>query len=330
MPGRIAIVLIGRNEGTRLRAALASIPFADADAVVYVDSASQDDSVEAARRSGADVVELDAAQPLSAARARNAGFARAVEQAPAVDRVQFVDGDCALEPGWLARASAALDADPGAVAVCGWRRERFPERTPWNRLCDLEWQSGGVGPIDEFGGDVMIRRDAFEAAGGYDPARIAGEDPDLSHRLRARGGRLLRLDTTMTHHDADLRRAGQWWRRMVRAGHAYAENARAHPSGGFARPVRRALAWSLLPPLAVAAGAWLVGPVALLGLAAYPAQALRIARRAPTRFSAAERRLWGAGCVASQLPLAVGVVRHEAGRRLGRRSSLIEYKGTSA
>ncbi|MEM8745124.1 MAG: glycosyltransferase family A protein [Actinomycetota bacterium] len=121
----IGAVIIGRNEGERLKACLASLQ-ADVDYIVYVDSGSTDGSLDVARAAGAVVVELDTDVPFTAARARNAGFAKLMA-GPAPVLVQFIDGDCALRDGWIVAAQAFLDMTPKAGVVCGRRRERFPE-----------------------------------------------------------------------------------------------------------------------------------------------------------------------------------------------------------
>ena len=63
-------VVIGRNEGERLRACLASLQM-QVGRVIYVDSGSTDGSADMARDMGAEVIRLDMAQPFTAARARN-------------------------------------------------------------------------------------------------------------------------------------------------------------------------------------------------------------------------------------------------------------------
>ena len=103
----VGVVVIGRNEGERLARCLATV-CGRGSAVVYVDSASRDGSPAAARAAGAEVLELDPSRPLSAARARNEGFARLAAVAPAVEFVQFVDGDCEIAPGWIEAALAAI------------------------------------------------------------------------------------------------------------------------------------------------------------------------------------------------------------------------------
>ena len=83
-----AVVIIGRNEGERLLRCLASVR-GRAASVVYVDSGSTDGSVQAASEAGADVLLLDQTLPFTAARARNAGWRRAL-QLRAEDRKSVV------------------------------------------------------------------------------------------------------------------------------------------------------------------------------------------------------------------------------------------------
>jgi glycosyltransferase involved in cell wall biosynthesis len=172
--GAFGVVVVGRNEAERLPRCLASLAGAT-EAVVYADSGSSDGSPDVARSLGVRVVELDAALPFTAARGRNAGFECLVREWPDVEFVQFVDGDCEVQPGWLATAASRLAADPALGAVCGRRRERHPERSTWNRLADLEWDTP-VGEASAFGGDVMVRAAVLREVGGYRSDMIAGED----------------------------------------------------------------------------------------------------------------------------------------------------------
>ena len=81
MQGSVDAVVIGRNEGDRLIACLASMQ-GQVRRVVYVDSGSTDGSVAAARAAGAQVVALDMARPFTAARARNAGLEMLADDPP--------------------------------------------------------------------------------------------------------------------------------------------------------------------------------------------------------------------------------------------------------
>lgn len=318
----VASVVIGRNEGARLLACLASLA-GRVQLVVYVDSGSTDGSVAVAQAGGASVVALDMSKPFTAARARNAGFARAREIAPQVAFVQFLDGDCEMAEGWLDTARAALLAEPDVAVVCGRRREKFPEATTWNRMIDREWAATPPGEVRACGGDAMMRVSAFAAAGGFDPGLIAGEEPELCYRMRARGWRIRRLDAEMTRHDAALTRMSQWWQRARRTGHTYAEGAAMYGRGPERYRVAetaRALFWGAGVPLAALAGALAVSPwVLLILLAAWPAQVLRLRRRGAPWEDAVFLTL---GKVAE----VQGILGYWHGRLTGRRRGLIEYK----
>lgn len=222
----IGVVVIGRNEGKRLERCLDSVRRTDA-AIVYVDSGSTDGSPSMARGKGADVVDLDLSRPFTAARARNEGFRRLVASRPDIEFVQFVDGDCEVVSGWLEAARTFLVAHETYAVVCGRRRERFPDRSVYNRMCDEEWDTP-VGDAQACGGDAMMRVVALAAVNGYRDGLIAGEEPELCVRLRQSGWRIHRLDQEMTLHDAAMTRFSQWWRRTLRSGHAYAEGAWIH------------------------------------------------------------------------------------------------------
>ena len=148
---RIGLVVIGRNEGERLRQCLLS-GIGKVAHIVYVDSGSTDGSIELARALGVDVVELDLSTPFTAARARNAGFAHLLQKDAQLEFVQFVDGDCEVVEGWIGSALAQLEAQSDVAVVCGRRRERFPEQSIYNRLCDMEWDTP-IGEAKACGGD---------------------------------------------------------------------------------------------------------------------------------------------------------------------------------
>ena len=313
---RIAAVLIGRNEGARLIAALAAIP-PDVSPVIYVDSGSTDGSVAAAQAAGARVVRLDMTRPFTAARARNEGFAALSPDT--ADFVQFIDGDCALDRGWITTATTFLQANPTAAIACGRRRERFPEASIWNRLCDEEWDTP-IGKALACGGDALIRASAFKAVGGYNPSLIAGEEPELCVRLRAAGWEIWRLDAEMTLHDANMTRFGQWWKRMRRSGHAFAEGAALHgapPERHFVRETKSAVLWGAVLPLLALLGA-AVTPWALLLWLALPLQVLRLA----PRFGLTRALFLTVG----KIPEAIGVIEYWFRRLIRRRAGLIEYK----
>jgi GT2 family glycosyltransferase len=321
----IGVVVIGRNEGQRLERCLASLE-GSADKVVYVDSGSVDGSVQMARQRGVEVLALDMTRPFTAARARNEGFARLQRLLPSMRHVQFVDGDCEVTAGWLPKAQAFLYAHPAVAVVCGRRRERFPQRSVYNLLCDLEWDTP-IGEAKACGGDALMRADAFAAVSGYRASLIAGEEPELCVRLRAAGWKIWRLPEEMTLHDAAMTRFGQWWQRSLRAGYAFAEGAYLHgaaPERHWLRESRRAWLWGLGLPLVIALACALLGSWGLLLLSAYPLQAVRLARRGGR--SVRENWLQAVFLVLGKFPEMLGQVRFLLNRFGAGKAVLIEYK----
>lgn len=322
----VGAVAIGKNEGERLRGCLRSLG-QHASHLVYVDSGSSDGSVEFARSIGADVVELDPNIPFTAARARNAGVERLSRVAPEVKYAQLIDGDCELVDGWIEDAVGFLEASPEYAAAAGRLRERFPDASVYNYLCDVEWNTP-VGDASACGGIAMMRVQAFESVGGFMPGLIAGEEPELCVRLRQAGWKIRRLDVDMALHDVAMSRFSQWWKRTVRAGHAYAEGAYLHgapPERMGVRESRRIVAWGLLLPALAIAAAALTGGLSLLLLLAYPLNVIRISRRLRRE---GQSRPWTLAffLVLAKLPEAMGWLRFRRGKLTGKRSKLIEYK----
>jgi GT2 family glycosyltransferase len=330
MAATIGIVAIGRNEGERLRRCLESASAQSHGAtVVYVDSGSSDGSVALAKQLGAIVVELDMSIPFTAARARNEGFAQLMRSSPPTEFVQFVDGDCEIVAGWLDRAAEALKADEHLAVVCGRRRERFPQASVYNRLCDIEWNTP-VGEARSCGGDSMMRVAAFRQVGGFDGSVIAGEEPELCVRLRAAGWKIRRVDVEMTLHDAAMTRFAQWWKRMVRGGHAYAQGNFMHgrpPERMWARERRRIVIWGIILPLLMLALAWPTRGGSFGGLFLYSILWFRVHGAARARgLSRADAGLYARHMLLGKIAEAQGLITFYKSRLLGQRTKLIEYK----
>ncbi|MBK1643672.1 glycosyl transferase family 2 [Thiocapsa imhoffii] len=326
-----SVVIIGRNEGARLERCIRSVHTTRGVRgqfdLIYVDSDSNDGSPELARKLGARVIRVKPERP-SAALGRNAGWRAA--HAPVV---LFLDGDTILDPDFVAAALPLLK-DPSVAVVWGHRRELRPDASLYNRVLDLDWIYP-PGPSEFCGGDALMRRSALEHVNGFDEGLIAGEEPELCQRLRQQGYRIEHIDHAMTLHDLAITRWNQYWRRAVRAGHAYAEVAarfrdsdqplwtaevrrnRIHAAvlmlaalGGIALAVYEAAFWPLLLPL-----------VFYLGLIVRTAH--RVAWKDPNLVT---RLLYGVHSHLQQIPILFGQVGFYRDRRAGRRRRLIEYK----
>lgn len=324
---QLGIVAIGRNEGDRLKQCLESA--LGWGTVVYVDSGSTDGSIELARSLGVEVVELDLSIPFTAARARNAGFVRLQAIAPQIEFVQFVDGDCEVVASWWEKGLSTLETQPLVGVVCGRRRERYPQASIYNLLCDCEWNTP-VGEATACGGDAMMRVEAFEAAGRFNPSIIAGEEPELCVRVRQQGWKIWRLDAEMTLHDAAMLRFGQWWKRSLRAGHAYAEGAWRHGGKPERFWVRESLSiwfWGAAIPIIALGAAWGTGSRSLVLLLVYPLLVAKIYRSEQQRLQPKQAFLYALFCVIGKFANLLGQLKFHFNRLSGRQNQLIEYKG---
>jgi cellulose synthase/poly-beta-1,6-N-acetylglucosamine synthase-like glycosyltransferase len=264
--------------------------------------------------------------PFTAARARNTGFRRLLKERPQIAMVQFVDGDCILEPDWLKSATAFLENHSSVGAVCGRRKELLPHASIYNKLCDMEWNTP-VGESRSCGGDALFLTEVMLGSGGYRDSMIAGEEPELCFRLRQKGWKICRLDEPMTLHDANITRISQWWKRAQRAGYAYMSGALLHGKSSELyniRPVLRISFWGAILPLFIILLSAFVDPLALIMFLLYPAQWLRIANsgREPTRINLA----WAFYNLLGKFAELSGVLQCLCDAVRSRNRSIIEYK----
>ena len=173
----------------------------------------------------------------------------------------------------------------------------------------------------------MPRSQRCEAVGGFRDDLIAGEEPELCVRLRAKGWRIWRLDAEMALHDAAMTRFSQWWRRATRGGYAFAQGAHLHGA-----PPERHWVWE-------ARRAWLVGRWAAARMPGVQRAAMALGRRGVADLSVlqllrqtgncgslAERATLALFQVLARFPEGLGQIKFLRDRLLGRTAGLIEYK----
>lgn len=332
---QIGVVAIGRNEGERLVRCLKSLinQLPAGMPIVYVDSGSTDGSVEMAQSLGVHTIGLDMSVPFTMARGRNAGFKHLVEKFPAVEYVQFIDGDCELLPGWIETALAVIQSDPKLAIVCGRRRERFPEASPYNRLADMEWNTP-VGTTKACGGDALMRVNAIAEVNGYNETLIAGEEPEMCVRLRQRGWQIQRIDAEMTLHDAAMLKFSQWWKRTVRGGWAIAAGAALHgapPERYQVKEFYSRWVWGFAVPLTAVGLAPFTQGLSLVLLLGYMVQLWKVYQYRRQSFSDPAQNAWlyAGFCVLGKFPELLGQMQYWLTRWQGRQARLIEYKQVS-
>lgn len=327
----LSIVVIGRNEGARLQRCLESVHrmhgLDGEKELIYVDSASTDGSLQIAADLGAMAICLTGGRQC-AARARNAGLAAA--RAPFI---LFLDGDTILNPDFPRLALRTLETDDQVAAVWGNLKEIHPERSIYNRTLDLEWICP-PGETEVCGGNVLMRKAALDAVEGYDSTLIAGEEPELCRRLRARSYRILHIDAPMAGHDLSMLQFSQYWKRSVRTGYAYAEvSTRSRLSGHpmWVNESKDNLVRGSALLLSLAAGvvllrlnpAVLVTWIAMLLLLS-ARSGWKVKWKAPGK--AGLLLLYGFHSHMQQIPIFFGQLQYFRDKRAGKQRKLIEYK----
>jgi GT2 family glycosyltransferase len=325
----IGVVVIGRNEGDRLKQCLLSLLPQTAQ-IVYVDSGSTDGSVELAKSLNVEVVALDMSIPFTAARARNIGVEKLISLNPQIQYIQFVDGDCEILPDWIETAEKILVEQPEVVAVTGSRTERFPEKSLYNYLINMEWYAP-VGEVQSFAGLCLMRIEALQVVGGFNASLIAGEEPELCIRLREKGGKILRIDADMALHDADMTQFSQWWKRNVRGGHSFAQVISVHSQTPklYQHKERRSIwLWAFTVPLLALGLSWFTHGWSLLLFSGYGVLIWRIYRYQRSQsFTHKDALIYAIFCLLGRFPQLQGQLIFYRNAWLGKRATLIEYKG---
>jgi cellulose synthase/poly-beta-1,6-N-acetylglucosamine synthase-like glycosyltransferase len=333
----VSVVVIGRNEGARLKACLDSIGAVRCDGfrteIIYVDSDSTDGSPEMAAGRGVDVIRVKPERP-SAAIGRNAGWKAAAGQF-----ILFLDGDTILHAEFIKRALAQFQ-DPAVAIVWGHRRELDPMQSVYVRVLDLDWIYP-PGDSEFCGGDALMRHDVLEQVDGFDQSLIAGEEPEMCRRIRAKGYRIVHIDAPMTQHDLAVKTFKAYWRRAFRAGHAYAEIAArfrhsADPlwQADARRNLIRGTVLLLAPLIVLLTVVAVTPPLLFVALAVQFGAALAILARTAKRCAwksddALTCWLYALHSQFQQVPILFGQLAQRRDARRGRQRKLIEYKASS-
>jgi GT2 family glycosyltransferase len=237
-PSDVTVVVASQNRRDDL---LATLPRHEAP-VILVDNASTDGTVEAVQKEHPHVTVL----PLDrnhGAHGRTLGVARA-----GTPFVAFADDDSWWAPGDLARAVEVMRAHP-RLALLNARILVGPEER-LDPAC-AEMAASPLGTARDLPGPsllgfvacgALVRTEAFEAVGGFDPVvRFPGEEERLALDLAAAGWGLAYVDTVTVHHHPSPRRdapgrrqAGIWRSRVLTA-------VMRHPAADVAGVLVRAL-----------------------------------------------------------------------------------------
>ena len=116
----------------------------------------------------------------------------------------FTDSDQRPAEGWLASGLEALAREESAGMVGA--RYHAPEGSSWvAKTWDLQRRysdvPGDIGWLQ--GGNLFVKRAAFERVGGFRTDLVASEDVDLSFRVRNAGFRVICDPKIINYHDGD-------------------------------------------------------------------------------------------------------------------------------
>ncbi len=235
--------------------------------VVVVDDGSSDETPQVAKELGAILLESGAVGGGPAlARNKGANFSTGAILA-------FIDSDCTAAPDWLSNLLPAF-TDEKLAAVGGWvdgmhhgtALDRYEAVMSSLNLGRRELSGGGGG--DTFylpSCNLLVRKAAFAAVGGFRSELQVGEDVDLTWRLRDTGWKIQYQPSGTVYH-AHRSRVWPFMRRRFDYGTSEGLLQQLHPVRGKKMMLPPMLTvmlmflatglvflnfWSLLPALAL-------------------------------------------------------------------------------
>ncbi len=184
--------------------------------VLLVDSGSSDRTIPIALQYPVRIIQLGETSHASASAGRFIGTLHSTG-----GMIQFLDGDCILDPEWLSHGVRFLQKRKdiaGVQGIFGQAEHENPlakmyERRVSSHVSQPEGESSeGIA----FGAAVLLRRDALERAGYFNPFIIAYEEKDLNDRLLRLKARLWYLKVPMAlHMGYSTYRTGDIYRKMM-------------------------------------------------------------------------------------------------------------------
>lgn len=193
-----SVVIIGRNEAKNIAKCIESVikaanALSDPYEILYVDSASEDDSVAIACKYPVTVIKIKSGEWRCAAAGRAIGTRYVKGQ-----YVAFLDGDMACDLNWFVHGMRHLKAGSGDIGAVTGSKDYLCALT--GRLLLTTQNYASVSQVKKFGGSAIISREALSASGGFDPYLIANEEEDLSDRILAAGFQIVGLPCKMITH----------------------------------------------------------------------------------------------------------------------------------
>jgi glycosyltransferase involved in cell wall biosynthesis len=263
----LSVVIIGRNEAAHLSKCiegaieagrLTERPFE----IIYVDSASTDDSISIAGRYPISVIRIAPGQWRCAAAGRSIGtrYARGKYLA-------FLDGDMICDPHWFKDGLSYFDGEYGQVGAVTGRRVNIDTRA--GQVCSIRQHYQRVVDMDRFSGAAIISRVALKASRGFDPYLISSEEKELAGRIKDAGFRVLGVPHSMASHYGPTSGISETFRRKENGYHIGLGQyvRRLWVSGKIASALLQIkvqiafLVWALCMGVVFSASIWLKQPI---------------------------------------------------------------------
>jgi len=217
----VTFVVIGRNEEDVIASSLESVLRAgevlSSWECIFVDSASEDDTIKVAARYPITIIRLAPGKNLTPAAGRYVGLLHAKGK-----YVMFVDADCELHPEFAAKGVAAMESEEEIAAVIGTRGYRYGRglQDPAGGLEPrMEWWDSHERDVTTTGGVALFRKSALDETGGHNPFMRSEEERELCLRVSKAGYRIRQIPSPMMIHNSSPGQNkfayGELWRRFL-------------------------------------------------------------------------------------------------------------------
>lgn len=244
----LSVVIIGKNAAWSiarlLDSVIARMPAHITSELIYVDSASDDNSVEIVRQYPVKIIRLSASQHLCASAGRFIGAQHATGR-----YILFIDSDMELLNGWLERAIDVLDQYPDIAVVSGIEVNIDSQKQVATESPGMDTRLTEV----RFAGNAAVfRHEVLDAVGTWNPYIISDEEPELCLRIRCSGFRIMRLSNPSVYHfcTSAYRLSTLLSRRKRRLFLGYGQAIRYHLHTGVLPLYLRERGFALMPALA--------------------------------------------------------------------------------
>ena len=191
-----SIIIPAKNEEGTISACISSIKATDTPAqsyeIIVVDNGSTDATMEIAQNHGAATYRKP---DFTISALRNFGASEASGKI-----LVFLDADCTVASDWLNKASTYLARND---IVCFGSAPIIPANPTWiqstwfvvreqkKQITDVSWLESM---------NMFVRREAFNAVGGFNENLVTCEDVDLSYRLASLGRIVSDKSIVAVHH----------------------------------------------------------------------------------------------------------------------------------